>query len=555
MLLLAAPIPTCCLAGLSAQAPGTPVAILRTTATADTVLCPATPTLASGPGASLCAGQGGGYAEDGHLLVRFDDLPAVSARDVLQVRLGLYREWRGNGHDDGDEIVELVVPAPRPFDEASETWATAAAQPEPNATVRGFQAGAQLTAAPRSRLALTTNPTGTGESKFADITEAARGWFDGTRPNDGLLLVTDFAQSAPWVGTAYVTSRDGPVPQRPVLEVTCAARPAGVPAGRRLIVAATGATETEQTAATELRSYLGRVCGERFEIVPEASLGRPAVYVGATEFARRHGLQPEGMSGEELVIRRAGDDLIPCGGRPRGTLYAVAQFLGDHCGLRWLTLVGEEYVPLRQTWACPGVTGASTAGPPASTSAPRPPRGATVITSAGTITVTRSGGTCPPRSTSPTTRSSTPCGVASAWTAACARPTHRCATPTSPTPSRRFRAWRPPPTANSSYMSATRTARRSPVSARSAAGQMRGTVARTWGRCLTSLTGSQRAAQASDLRGQPSRPLPKRAMRPRRPRDMSATVLPSGSRRSTSATGIGWTPKRTGEIWPTSRAG
>jgi hypothetical protein len=90
--LLAALEPACSLAGLPAQAAETPVAVLRVVATADTVLCPATPRDAAGSAPSLRAGQSGGYAEDGHLLIRFDDLPAVPARDVLQVRLGLYRE-------------------------------------------------------------------------------------------------------------------------------------------------------------------------------------------------------------------------------------------------------------------------------------------------------------------------------------------------------------------------------------------------------------------------------------------------------------------------------
>jgi len=355
--LLAALIAACALAGLPAQAPETPIAVERAMATADTVLCPTTQAPIAGSATSLRAGQGGGYAEDGHLLIRFDDLPTVAARDIVQVRLGIYREWRGNADDDADEIVKLVVPAPRAFEEGSETWASAAAQPEPNNTVRDFQVGAQLGAALRSHLILSITPSGTGEYTYADITEIARGWLDGSRPNLGLLLVTDFERSAPWVGTAWVTSREGPQDQRPVLEVTCAARPSGMPEGRWAIVEADGGTETERTAATELRSYLRRICGEWFEIEPEGTFAgdRPAVYVGATAFARRSGLQAERMAGEEFIIRRAGDDLILCGGRPRGTLYAVTQFLQERCGVRWLTLAGEEYVPSRPDLRLPRV--------------------------------------------------------------------------------------------------------------------------------------------------------------------------------------------------------
>lgn len=331
------------------QAPELPVAVTRVVATADTVLSPTAPDAAAGAARSLRVGQGGGYAEDGHLLFRFDSLPTVSTRDILQVRLGVYREWRGNDHDDGDVIVKAVVPAPRPFDEAGETWQTAAAQPEPNNTIRDYQLGPSLAAGPRSSLRLTRNPPGTGAYKYVDVTDIARGWFDGSRPNQGLLLVTDFEQSRPWVGTAWVTSREGPVDQRPVLEVTHAARPAGLSDGRWAIVEAAEATDAEQTAATELRQYLSRICGEWFAIVGEGSFegGRPAIYVGATGFARRNGVQPARLGSEEFVIRRTGDDLILCGGRPRGTFYAVAQFLQDHCGVRWLTLAGEEYVPFR----------------------------------------------------------------------------------------------------------------------------------------------------------------------------------------------------------------
>ncbi|NSW58236.1 MAG: DUF4838 domain-containing protein [Armatimonadetes bacterium] len=357
LILYTVPVPGTTAAPSPSLAPEIPATIARVPVSADTVLCPARPTSPGGAVTSLCAGQGGGYAEDGHLLLRFDELPPIPGRDVLTVRLGLYREWRGNTYDDADEMVKLVLPAPQPFDEAAETWQSASALPAPNNTVRDFQVAAQLGASPRSHLRLTTNPQGQGEYKYTDITEIARGWFDGTRPNHGLLLITEFAQSAPWVGTAYLTSREGLVQQHPMLEITYATRPAGMPDGRWTIVEATGATESEQTAATELRNYFRRICGEWFEIEPEERRvdDRPAIYVGNTQFARRHGLRTEEMAGEEYVLRRAGNSLILCGGRPRGAFYAVAQFLEGFCGVRWLTLAGEEFVPLRPDLRLPRV--------------------------------------------------------------------------------------------------------------------------------------------------------------------------------------------------------
>jgi len=39
---------------------------------------------------------------------------------------------------------------------------------------------------------------------------------------------------------------------------------------------------------------------------------------------------------EEWVIRTIGNDLLLTGGRPRGTMYAVYEFLEDHVGCHWL---------------------------------------------------------------------------------------------------------------------------------------------------------------------------------------------------------------------------
>ena len=134
-------------------------------------------------------------------------------------------------------------------------------------------------------------------------------------------------------------------------------RPAGVPDGRWAIVVAAEATETEQTVALELCKYLRQICGEWFEIQPEANHdgNSPAIYVGPTTFARGHGCKPEAMAEEEFVIQHVKDSLILCGGRPRGTFYAVIQFLEEFCGVRWLTLFGEEYVPQRPALNLPDV--------------------------------------------------------------------------------------------------------------------------------------------------------------------------------------------------------
>lgn len=88
---IAALMHACSLAALPAQAPERPVTVIRVTATVDTALCPATrlprrarPFAPRRRGRRLCRGW--------HLLIRFEKLPEVPTRDIVQVRLKLYRK-------------------------------------------------------------------------------------------------------------------------------------------------------------------------------------------------------------------------------------------------------------------------------------------------------------------------------------------------------------------------------------------------------------------------------------------------------------------------------
>jgi hypothetical protein len=109
--------------------------------------------------------------------------------------------------------------------------------------------------------------------------------------------------------------------------------------GRWTIVQQSGATPAEQTAAEELASFLRLSTGGRFEIRAVA-VGVPpekAIIVGPGPVAQAlfpdealHRLQPE-----EFVMRSRKGRLLLAGGRPRGTLYAVYQFLQRFQGVRW----------------------------------------------------------------------------------------------------------------------------------------------------------------------------------------------------------------------------
>ena len=99
-----------------------------------------------------------------------------------------------------------------------------------------------------------------------------------------------------------------------------------------VIVIPADAIPAEQHAAAELRSWLRESTGANFPIVvgtPPAD--EPAIFLGCGPEAAQ--LAP--LAPEEFVIRRAGQHLVIAGGRPRGVLYGVYQFLEDAVGCRW----------------------------------------------------------------------------------------------------------------------------------------------------------------------------------------------------------------------------
>lgn len=117
-----------------------------------------------------------------------------------------------------------------------------------------------------------------------------------------------------------------------------------------VIVEGAAPTAAEKYAAGELRQYLEKVTGASFKVVPEnnAPDASPAFYVGWTSYAARQGIDLQALGDEEWIIRNAGKDLILTGGRPRGTLYAVYEFLEQQVGCHWFD-ENTESVPARPT--------------------------------------------------------------------------------------------------------------------------------------------------------------------------------------------------------------
>ena len=91
----------------------------------------------------------------------------------------------------------------------------------------------------------------------------------------------------------------------------------------------------EATAANWLAATSKQVIGADFAIKAEdaADLPKTMLLVGDTAMAGQHGIDTSSRKPEEWRIKSVGESLILCGGRPRGTVYAVCEFLEEQCGV------------------------------------------------------------------------------------------------------------------------------------------------------------------------------------------------------------------------------
>ena len=95
-----------------------------------------------------------------------------------------------------------------------------------------------------------------------------------------------------------------------------------------VIVYSPAATAAEKTAVRELAEHLKKISGTPVRCVKEGEKfvsSRP-VYVGHTRFAASK-IDLKNFGPEESLIQSSGKSLIITGGRPRGTLYGVYEFL------------------------------------------------------------------------------------------------------------------------------------------------------------------------------------------------------------------------------------
>jgi hypothetical protein len=113
-----------------------------------------------------------------------------------------------------------------------------------------------------------------------------------------------------------------------------------------VVVSARDATPAETNAVKDLADYLAKVTGKAVPVVTEkdATTSPRRIFVGWTDFATRHDCDGRKLGEEEWLIRSVDRDLIITGGRPRGTLYGVYEFLERELGCHWLD-ENTEVVP------------------------------------------------------------------------------------------------------------------------------------------------------------------------------------------------------------------
>ena len=105
-------------------------------------------------------------------------------------------------------------------------------------------------------------------------------------------------------------------------------------------------TPGEEDAAAELKTHLDKITGADFEVVPEAAYTNqgPAIYLGKTEFATKHGIDFSTFAPEEWLIKTVDGSLIITGSRINGTLFGVYDLLENQLGCHWFAF-DSTYIP------------------------------------------------------------------------------------------------------------------------------------------------------------------------------------------------------------------
>ena len=111
------------------------------------------------------------------------------------------------------------------------------------------------------------------------------------------------------------------------------------------VVIPADATIVEKTAGRELSEHLRQAMASPVSVKTEGEkITGPAIYVGRTSVAKEKGIDFQTFGPEEWLIEAGDHGLILGGGKPRGTVYAVWEFLEREIGVMWLDET-TTYIP------------------------------------------------------------------------------------------------------------------------------------------------------------------------------------------------------------------
>ena len=115
-----------------------------------------------------------------------------------------------------------------------------------------------------------------------------------------------------------------------------------IPLGNYTIVTHAGASPSEQYAAEQLKVYLDRITSLDFPLVSEEASG-PCIVVGFGPFTEKLAgpIDLAELGDEGFIIKSDGEYTVIAGGRLRGTLYGVYEFL-EQLGCRFFTPTCEK---------------------------------------------------------------------------------------------------------------------------------------------------------------------------------------------------------------------
>lgn len=127
--------------------------------------------------------------------------------------------------------------------------------------------------------------------------------------------------------------------------IQAADSPAGIP-----IILPSDAIPAEKTAGTELQKELKRIFKREFPIISEKNAVSPAIRLGQSQKNAQllGNLDFSVLKPDEIILKKVGNDLILTGARPRGTLYAVYEFLERAYGVRYWTPTVAHYPELKE---------------------------------------------------------------------------------------------------------------------------------------------------------------------------------------------------------------